>query len=54
MAGEFGATYAIPVIYVPLLMITHITAFYFAAASASQPPTEPRERPQLRDAFSSA
>jgi hypothetical protein len=28
MAGEFGATYAIPVIYVPLLMITHITAFY--------------------------
>ena len=28
MAGEFGATYAIPVIYVPLLMITHVTAFY--------------------------
>jgi hypothetical protein len=28
MAGEFGAVYAIPVIYVPLLMITHITAFY--------------------------
>ncbi|BAV50820.1 transmembrane protein [Mesorhizobium loti] len=28
-AGLFGATYAIPVIYVPLLMITHIAAFYF-------------------------
>src|SRR3977135_1610873 len=28
MAGELGATYAIPIIYVPLLMITHIAAFY--------------------------
>ena len=28
-AGLFGATYAIPVIYVPLLMITHVAAFYF-------------------------
>jgi hypothetical protein len=27
-AGELGATYAIPIIYVPLLMITHIAAFY--------------------------
>ncbi|MBB4512719.1 hypothetical protein [Paraburkholderia fungorum] len=27
-AGEFGATYAIPIIYVPLLMITHLSAFY--------------------------
>jgi hypothetical protein len=27
-AGELGATYAIPIIYVPLLMITHIVAFY--------------------------
>jgi hypothetical protein len=27
-AGEFGATYAIPVIYVPLLVITHVAAFY--------------------------
>jgi hypothetical protein len=30
-AGLFGATYAIPVIYVPLLMITHIVAFYVLA-----------------------
>jgi hypothetical protein len=28
MAGELGAAYAIPIILVPLLMITHITAFY--------------------------
>ena len=28
MPGQFGATYAIPIIYVPLLMITHIVAFY--------------------------
>jgi hypothetical protein len=28
-AEELGATYAIPIIYVPLLMITHIVAFYF-------------------------
>jgi hypothetical protein len=27
-AGEFGAAYAIPIIYVPLLMITHVAAFY--------------------------
>ena len=29
IAGQLGATYAIPIIYVPLLMITHVTAFYF-------------------------
>jgi hypothetical protein len=28
LAGELGSTYAIPIIYVPLLMITHIVAFY--------------------------
>ncbi len=27
-AGDLGATYAIPIIYVPLLMITHVVAFY--------------------------
>jgi hypothetical protein len=26
-AGQFGAAYAIPVLYVPLLMITHVAAF---------------------------
>jgi len=28
LAGQLGAAYAIPIIYVPLLMITHIVAFY--------------------------
>jgi hypothetical protein len=28
MAGQLGATYAIPIVYVPLLMITHAVAFY--------------------------
>jgi hypothetical protein len=28
LAGELGAAYAIPIIYVPVLMITHVAAFY--------------------------
>jgi len=28
LAGQLRSTYAIPIIYVPLLMITHIVAFY--------------------------
>jgi hypothetical protein len=31
LAGELGAGYAIPIIYVPALMITHIAAFYLLA-----------------------
>jgi hypothetical protein len=27
MAGQLGAAYAIPILYVPLLMITHVAAF---------------------------
>jgi hypothetical protein len=27
-AGELGAVYWIPIVYVPLLMITHVAAFY--------------------------
>jgi len=30
-AGELGATDAIPILYVPLLMITHVAAFYLLA-----------------------
>ena len=33
VAGELGATYAIPIIYVPLLMITHVAAFYMLVRS---------------------
>src|SRR5260370_6279913 len=28
LAGQLGATYAIPIIYLPVLMITHVVAFY--------------------------
>jgi hypothetical protein len=28
LAGELGSAYAIPIIYVPVLMITHVSAFY--------------------------
>ena len=28
LAGQLGAVYAIPIIYVPVLMITHVVAFY--------------------------
>jgi len=28
LPGQLGATYAIPIIYVPLLMITHVVAFF--------------------------
>jgi hypothetical protein len=28
IAGQLGAAYAIPVLYVPVLMITHVSAFY--------------------------
>ncbi len=33
MAGEMGAAYAIPILYVPILMITHVTAFVWLARS---------------------
>jgi hypothetical protein len=31
LAGELGSTYAIPILYVPLLMITHVAAFVLLA-----------------------
>jgi hypothetical protein len=36
MPGELGSTYAIPIIYVPLLMITHIVALYWLVRPQSQ------------------
>jgi hypothetical protein len=36
MAGELGAGYWIPILYVPLLMITHIAAFYLLARRSAQ------------------
>lgn len=37
IAGQLGATYAIPIIYVPLLMITHIAAFYLLLRRKIEP-----------------
>ena len=31
LSGELGAMYAIPIVYVPLLMLTHCAAFYLMA-----------------------
>jgi hypothetical protein len=33
VAGELGAAYAIPIIYVPLLMITHVAALHLLMRS---------------------
>ena len=35
-AEALGAAYAIPIIYVPLLMITHVTALYFLVRPRSE------------------
>jgi hypothetical protein len=35
LSGELGAAYAIPILYVPLLMITHCAAFYLMARHRS-------------------
>lgn len=39
LSGELGATYAIVIIYVPVLMITHVIAFYLLLRH--QPKTAP-------------
>jgi len=33
LAGELGSAYAIPIVYVPLLVITHVVAFYLLVRS---------------------
>ena len=40
LAGELGAMYAIPIIYVPLLMITHVAAFYLLLRRIGQRQSE--------------
>jgi hypothetical protein len=37
VAGQLGAAYAIPIVYVPLLMITHVAAFYLLLRPKPQP-----------------
>src|SRR5271163_2199071 len=36
MAGQLGASYSIPIIYVPLLMITHFVALYWLVRPPSK------------------
>jgi hypothetical protein len=36
MPGELGAMYAIPIIHVPLLMITHFLALYWLVRPRSK------------------
>ena len=36
IAGELGAAYAIPIIYVPLLLITHFVALYWLVSPQPQ------------------
>jgi hypothetical protein len=47
LAGELGATYAIPIIYVPVLMITHVAAFYLLARPQAQAARTVGMRPLL-------
>ncbi|HVH86044.1 MAG TPA: hypothetical protein VM912_04915 [Terriglobales bacterium] len=37
LAGQLGAVYVIPVLYVPLLMITHCLAFYLLVRAPGRP-----------------
>ncbi len=36
-AGDFGVMYVIPILYVPVLMLTHLIAFYFLLRPAPEP-----------------
>ena len=40
LAGELGAGYAIPIIYVPLLVITHFAAFYLLVRQSGRQAAE--------------
>lgn len=40
VAGQLGAAYAIPILYVPVLMITHLLAFYLLLRPHRQAPVE--------------
>ncbi len=40
MAGQLGAAYAIPIIYVPLLVITHFVAIYWLVRPPSRQAAE--------------
>jgi hypothetical protein len=37
LAGQLGAAYAIPILYVPMLVITHVLAIYWLARPQTKP-----------------
>jgi hypothetical protein len=43
VAGQLGTTYAIPIIYVPILMITHVAAFILLAGQRRSMSEEPSQ-----------
>jgi hypothetical protein len=45
LAGELGAAYVIPIVYVPLLMITHVAAFYLPVRRLGQRQSEAMLQP---------
>jgi hypothetical protein len=49
LSGQLAATYWIPIVYVPLLMITHVAAFYLLARAkaGAYSPTNIRTRNNL-------
>jgi len=42
VAGQLGAAYAVPILYVPLLMITHLASVYWLGQSRLVPAAERR------------
>jgi hypothetical protein len=48
LAGQLGAAYAIPIIYVPLLMITHVVAIYLLLRPQPKFEPSPAMRRHLR------
>jgi hypothetical protein len=52
LAGQLGATYAIPVIYVPLLMISHAAAFYLMLGARGRAGRAVRQGASSSDAAS--
>jgi hypothetical protein len=46
LSGELGATYVIPIVYVPLLMLTHVTAFYLLARPSPAVAGQARPNPR--------
>jgi hypothetical protein len=61
LAGQLGAGYVIPIIYVPLLMITNVVAFYLllrpkprSTITAPRPGRAAQPGPQPREMSNSA